>query len=170
MLGEDPAASETEEILVRPAKATDLNFILSGWKKSYRIGDLCAGVGNDRYYEAQHKIIAVLLQRATTLIACDAAAPDVDLGFVCAEVLPGAERVLHYVYVKDDFRRHGICNMLIAGLDEMEPAERTTCTHRTRKGKALMQKRGWTYDPYVLWATLPAHWDTTVGDPRPLIP
>lgn len=178
MRGDVPADSEGElppgdddqaEVMVRPAVAGDLPFIFSGWLRSYRVGDLCAGVGNDRYFEAHHKIVALLLQRSTVLVACDAQNPHgVFLGFTCAEMLPGGERLLHYVYVKEDFWGHGVARMLLDALEEREPAERVTCTHRTRRGKGLIRAKGWTYDPYALLATLPAHWDTSVGQPRPL--
>lgn len=150
--------SEDAEIRVREATPGDLSFIMSGWLKSFRVGTTCEGVGNDDYYGAHKQILQQLLRRCTVLIACDAAAPDVDVGFICAEMLDDSTRLLHYAYVKDDFRRHGICDMMLAGLDAIEPAARTVCTHRTRRGAKLMRLKGWGYNPYILWSSLPGGW------------
>lgn len=161
---------EDEAVRIREAEPADIPFILGGWLKSFRIGDLCKGVGNDAYYGAHKKVVTHLLRRCTVLVACVDSAPAVDLGFIVAEVLPDGTRLGHYAYVKEDLRNHGIFKMMEQALDDIEPAERTVVTHTTRRGKKLMARRDWEYNPYLLWATLPGGWDRDVGEPRPLLP
>ena len=172
-----PTESDEAEIAIRDAVPEDLPFIWSGWGRSYRIGDLCQGVGNDDYFEAHRQVINILLARCTVLVACDSRFPSVLVGFTCAEALNDGTRLLHYIYVKEDFRkdenRGYISRMLTEALDAIEPAERVVCTHRTRRAKKVMAKNGWGYDPYMLWTSLPEGWLTRgkrrVPEPRPLL-
>lgn len=162
---------DEERLMVREANKLDLAFILSGWLRSFRIGDLCKGVGNDRYFAGHKRLVMHLLGRCTVLIACLEAAPTVNVGFVCAEAFDGGTRLLHYVYVKegDGLRGMGIASMLLKALDDIEPATTTICTHRTRRGRYLMARPGWVYDPYALWGTLKGGWDGVTPEPRPLL-
>jgi transposase InsO family protein len=71
------------------------------------------------------------------------------------ETVTGLE--IHYMYVKESFRRFGVARRMF-GLIEDKRGEVLQATHSTPAGRALMEKAGCLYNPYLLFQNLPRRW------------
>lgn len=80
------------------------------------------------------------MNRSSASIACSPEDPDVIVGYLVYE-----PKTIHYVYVKEAFRKLGICRRLLveAGL-----FEGTIATHMTFKGRRILLQMGYIYAPY----------------------
>lgn len=99
-------------IAIRRARAYDVPFIFSSWLRSYKA---CRDrhVAQAVYFKEHHKLIDALLRDATVLVATPQDDPDTILGW---SVKSGD--TLHYVYVKEAFRRLGIGKALVGEFDQ----------------------------------------------------
>ena len=145
-------------IQVRKAGRADIPFITSSWLRSFRDGYLVRSIPNTVYYYQHHKILEALLPRSVVLIACNEENPDQILGWICAEVVDTA-LVIHYMYVKQPFRKFGIAKRLVGILEESESPPAVMVTHSTPISRPIIKDKGWVYNPYLLFATLPADWN-----------
>lgn len=90
------------------------------------------------YFREQHKLIESCLSRGQLWLASDAEVEDAVWGWALAE-----GPVLHYVYVKDAFRRVGVASRLVAAIAPRE------FSHWTAEGWALLSHcPGVLYNPY----------------------
>lgn len=118
----------------RPASASDVAYIASTW----------AAGDSDLAHQTRrlHRVIGALLGRpaAFQMIAFDDQEPSVIVGWVCAE-----RGVLHYIYVREPFRRVGIATLLldVAGLGKRD----FQYSFRTPIGRAIV----------VRWPTRPRY-------------
>jgi GNAT superfamily N-acetyltransferase len=130
---------------LRPGGPDDLPFVFATWLRSYkRSSSFARRVPNDVFYKFHHQAIERILVRtsAQLRIAHAPDAPGVILGYAVTE--PG---VVHFVYVKGDFRRFGIGSALLAHVD----VNACVFTHWT-EGWDLLLKR-WPqaqYNPYLI--------------------
>lgn len=109
------------EILTRPAKAQDLNFVFDSWMKSWRVSKWSGTIPNHLYYETQRTLIEDLIARgAKIVIAYPEGYDETILGWACGEEKAG-KAVLHYVYVKDPFLGLGIPTRLVSILPGTKP-------------------------------------------------
>lgn len=118
----------------RPLKPEELPFLLDSWTRSYQRSPWAGVVPNHRYPEMMREMIAGLLGRGMVVLV--AAEPESGriMGYVAYEV-KGAEQttaVLHFIYVKDPYRKLGLARALRAKV----PGVRFV-THRTRASRAL---------------------------------
>ena len=100
-------------VLYRPGVAADLDFILSSWLRSCRNRHYFDAWDNDAYYNDASGFqawVKAVLRRPETVqtIAC----PDDDEGQILGYAVTGPN-VLHYVYVKQPFRKGGIAKGLV---------------------------------------------------------
>lgn len=110
-----------------------MRFIRHSWVESYRNSHYAGMIPMEDYFKAYHSVITKIFGRdgATLLVAFNPLHPSQIFGFCCYETgfaLP----LIHYVYVKDDFRRlptkddtfkEGIATMLLqeSGTNPKEP-------------------------------------------------
>ena len=99
-------------IQLRTALAEDVGFIFNSWLKSYRSSDVVKPIMNEVFFAEQHRLIEHLITQHKVIIACNADNPDQVYGFICAGATEGIFTV-HYIYVKQAFRRMGIAKMLL---------------------------------------------------------
>lgn len=93
---------------VREVRPTDLPFILDSWCRSYRDSKFAGTVTNDTYPSVQRNTVEQLMARgAKYLLAVSLSDSDQILGWVCYEPVKGGTCV-HYLYVKDPYRRLGL--------------------------------------------------------------
>jgi hypothetical protein len=92
---------------LREMVEADRPFILSSWLKSYRNADTVVHVNNEDYYKGQADLINQLIDRSNVIIACDPEYPTSMFGYVIYE-----DNVIHYIYCKFSFRRHGVATLL----------------------------------------------------------
>jgi len=95
---------------------TDFAFVVDSWIKSYRKREVRSGVQPAHYQKGQLALIKFLAAHTKVLVACDASQPMYIVGWGCARVSKEGEFQLHYVYVKEDYRNHGIGYQILVHL------------------------------------------------------
>ena len=134
------AAVSIPPVRVRPAHAGDVGFIIDTWRQSFREESYLFRYNRDLYFRLMSMHITGLMKGAGAmlLVACDPSDEDTIVGFVA---LTGPE--LHYVYVRDSFRKHGVARLLLSGQDVE--------THSFQTGAFVRRikpvERGWTLKP-----------------------
>lgn len=134
------SALAEDAIVIRAAVETDLGLIYSSWLRSYWNARPAAlgGVSYADYQSGQRARIDRLLAAHGARVACSPAAPDTIMGWACDDGF-----VLHYLYVRQTYRRMGIAGQLrgmLPGATHM-----TDAFHRCFPGV--------TYTPYLLEQT-----------------
>jgi GNAT superfamily N-acetyltransferase len=130
-------------IRIREAKLTDLDIVVPIWLTTYRDG--AGPMPGKVYYPLQRKKIYHLLSNSMIFIACDLEDENHIYGWVCGDRHDEAA-VIHYVHVKEAFRRYGIAREL---LKEFEPKKEMFYTHFTRKGREVARRFGAVFNPYL---------------------
>jgi len=107
----------------RAATAKDVPFIRHSWVMSYckhsvvapdsrpPRGACGARMSSSTYVPEQHELIAKILQRASCVVACNAEDPDQIFGYLVFEKQHDRP-CIHYLYVKEKFRKLGIAHAL----------------------------------------------------------
>lgn len=120
-------------VALRGAEESDFPFIYSTWLKGLRFGnDVFGLIEQESYFKHYHRAIEVILARPDTHIqvACLTEDPNTILGY---SVL-GDEDTVHYVHVKQAFRRFGIAK-------ELCPKAIKRVTHVTKVGWAILKEK-----------------------------
>jgi len=125
----------------------ELALVYDSWVESFRKSPWAGCVRNDVWQTCQRATIQGILQRGAKLTVV--LAPVVEgvhtgrrvMGWACTE--PQLE-VLHYVYMKADFRKHGIARAIL--LHETGGWHQPRYTHRTRASELLLPRR-FRWDP-----------------------
>lgn len=133
----------TIAVTLRPMLPDDARFIASTWVKSYASSDLarlCTRGGewpraSRAYREGQNRLVDRLLARAACTVAEDSE------GLVAAYLVHEGD-VVHYVYVRDMYRREGLAKQLLGA--RIERACVFTHLARGVKPPAL-----WRFDPFA---------------------
>lgn len=129
------AAFAQPAVVLRPASAADVPFILNSWLKShYDAWGEPHGIPKGHYFAEAHRRACLTLARAQCLVATLANSGDEDadgalLGYVVWE-----PRALHYVYVKHSCRKEGLAARLLDATG-LQPGFHYT--HHTEAGRAL---------------------------------
>ncbi len=132
-----PATSQWFEI--RLGCVEDDNFVFSSWIKSYRSS--CLLVADEHYSAGQTALVEHLVKtaRGHVYVAVPFDSPNTILGWVCRR-----GPVVHYIYVKEAFRRLGVGTALAGDFEH--------CTHLTPYGQIALKGRKAVYNPYLLMA------------------
>ena len=147
------------EVQIRPYEKTDEEFLYQSFLKSHKESGFGKSISHDLYYRGMRQRINRLLAnpQVYVLVACDSQVPEMIFGYAIFE----GSNVLHYIYVKRNYRLQGIAKRLINfALDELEP---TIYTHRPneiwaeRKLKEDPQLLTYFYDPFILESSETAH-------------
>lgn len=147
----EPLSATAAKIVYRDGRAADVPLLFSSWLGSMkdsmveskgRIPDISIRVTSPVFHAGQHARIDALIADADTRIRCAALFEDLDtvLGWSIAR-----GDCLHYVFVKDAWRRQGIGRALI-------PAEVKRFSTRTRSGDSFIVPllAGAIYDPFAI--------------------
>jgi hypothetical protein len=142
-----------EKAVIRNVADTDMAFIyrsiLMGTYHGNRPGkggkidprspvDFFSAIPQDTFMGAYHGFLDHLFSRPGIVIrvACLESDPDVILGFSVAQ-----NNVLHFVFVKPQWRKIGIAKMLVPeGID--------TVSGFTRVGDVIRRKKNWSFNPW----------------------
>ncbi len=151
---------------IRPAAAGDRNFIVRGWVSEMRRAAYARYVPADVYWPSQHELIARLLDDANVIVACD---PDDAHHLYGCTVWsePPLGPVMHWLYVKGDFRRMGLAgSLLTAAVGDRRPV---LCTQASRlfEEKSLIERHGLIYSPYLLLGIAPTGAGARPTQPAP---
>lgn len=131
---------------------SDSDFLYSTWIKSFRDSGFCRAVPTPIYNRSQRERVRALLEKDFTyvLVACSPETPELIYGYAVGE----APNVLHYVYVKKDYRGQGIGKRLLSHLLDHSTNNPVLYTHKSADiaHEALLKERdelrNWIYDPY----------------------
>lgn len=116
---------------LRPITTSDEPFLWNSWLVSARFGQQWAhGVPHKMYFAVQKKIVTDLLKTSTVTLLVLRQEPTQIIGYAAHD-----DHHLHYVYVKQAYRRLGFAKLL---LDEIGP--RPFYTHHTRSAGYLCGK------------------------------
>lgn len=120
-----------------------MNLIKSNWFKSFRLkGVHPPRISKAVFEQGLNARIRKLTDKCPPIVATYESVPEEVLGWACRDM-----GILHYVYVKHDFRREKIAKLLTFNT--------VAYTHFTPAGEGLMnalQPRP-TYNPYLLEIT-----------------
>ena len=87
----------------RPARDTDLPFVIQTWLRSNRRGPFGSGLTEREYYDTHDPLVRRLLKEETTVIAHPPDSDDEIMGYVCF-----GDKAIHFIYVKSLYRRLGV--------------------------------------------------------------
>lgn len=126
-------------------QADEFAFIFDSWANSFRRSPWAGCVPNNMFDAVSRAAAAGIIDRGAHVVV---ALPDGDtrriMGYAVSEPAKG---VLHWLYVKNDFRRMGVGRALLQQVtDQMPvPGQSRTYSHRTRMSDRFL--RDWTWDP-----------------------
>ena len=128
---------------IREYRDDDEAFIYNSWLKSFRGAHFSGVLPSDLYYEAYRTLIdRILFDDRTSIAVCHNIENENQIfGYAVAADLGEHQPVLHYIYVKDPFRRAGIMKELVRHL-QIERLERFFYTFRTGICKKLTGPTG----------------------------
>ena len=137
--------SQNSDIIIRAAGPDDIKFIMSSWKRSWRVSPWAGVVRNDEYYDSIRSTIDGLIARGSVLrVACLSDRPERILGWICYEVLSDGFCCVHYIYVKDPFIPLRVGAQLLDSADGTKPG---LYTFRFRQ--VADECQGWRHAPEV---------------------
>lgn len=128
------------------------DFVAGSWLRNYQSSPWSRPVATDEYYRCHAPLVSQLIDRSTIWLA-QWAGGDADgllLGFVVGERDEHGP-VVHYAYVKGDYRKKGIgAALMLRLLESLKHREHETLryTHRRAPGCDIATAKGWTYSPY----------------------
>jgi len=125
--------------MLRPAIESDRHFILDTWYRAHP--PLFRGVSGRVYFNGQSRLIKRLYDQCAAYVACYAGDSDLVLGWSVTSA-----SAVHYVWVREDFRRQGIARALLTPYI----GKPTIYTHPPNRAyiRDLIPK-DWVYDPYL---------------------
>jgi GNAT superfamily N-acetyltransferase len=123
----------------REIQETDLPFVFNSWLKSYRNSKEGKLLKNDQYFLEQKNRIEALLEWSKVVVASDPEDEWHVFGYAVATQVQGTS-ILHYVYVKQPFRKLGIGKALVNAVSEPN-APAVFTTHPTSSGRFLRLKK-----------------------------
>lgn len=123
----------------RPYKPEDIPFIQNSWGSSYYKGAeyhrFLAPVEFHHYHRPIRERL-LLSQNVAIIVACDPSDEDLILGWILVEKPHKAQGlILHYLYVKEAFKREKLASRLI---DRALPEGPVMFTHLTDRARKLM--------------------------------
>ena len=131
-------------LVIAPATEAQLPFVLDSWARSYQpfMPDYARTYGMGKWGWTQW-CAERLVHMSPVLVAALEDVPDVALGWACGE--PG---LVHWCYVKQPARGHGIASELMAMLCRGHERTGGRMTHRPGKHlRAQAHALGWRYEP-----------------------
>ncbi len=132
------------EVKLRDAVPDDLNFVYSTMLRGLYYGNEFYGeIDKKPFFVAYDSVIKQMLHKSgmKLVIACLTSEPDAIVGWA---LLEPQEQVLHFLYVKDPWRKKGIANQLLAGYHI------DTVTHITKVGNIIRKQKGWVLNPFKI--------------------
>lgn len=137
-------ATSLPPLILRPYAPGDEALVYSSWINQVRN---CAPLAGQDPRE-HRRVVAALLDRCPPVVACHPDCPDQVYGYVCAEP-PNA---LHFVYVRNTWRRFGIGSMLVGHVLPGFKEQTTYVTHNTRAVPHLRLPWRLAFNPYKVMA------------------
>lgn len=116
---------------IRDLKESDENFVLSTFLKGLYYGDSWfSQIPKNIFMDNYKKVAQALVKTQVIKIACLKDDPDVIIGY---SILSHDYQTIHFVYVKEKWRKRGIGRSLL-------PQYPNAVSHLTTLGKSLLNK------------------------------
>lgn len=132
---------EIEKLMsIRASRADDFNFIMATWLRGAYYGNpWFAWIDKDIFMHRYHVVLEKLLDKPEVgvAVACLQDDPDTILGYSVVE-----SNILHWVYVKESWRKMGIAKSLV-------PKTIDTTTHLTMLGHKIMPE-SYKFNPFAI--------------------
>ena len=136
-------------IKLRHAEKADEGFIYSTWLKSYRQSDWAKDMSNDVFFNTHKEIVMDLIEKATVMMIVDEEDDQHLIGYVCYETV-GVHSLIHFVYVKFNYRKLGLLSAVISSLNLLKKDKINFITHLPRSYSVLKTKKNLEYNPYLI--------------------
>ncbi len=127
------------KLVIRTVGPTDQGLIFSTWLKGQYWGsEYWLRMEQDEYFKDYSSLITSYICKPGTGIDCAvlADAPDVVIGYIVFK-----DQHLYWGYVKSDFRKQGVMNMLLKNMDF------ETYSGSTRAGHVIAKKKKLNFNP-----------------------
>ena len=147
-MSNDNVPSTGLPVEVRAVIDADIPFIFNSWLKAFRNARAVSEISQNVYFSEQHKLIEKLLSRGKTLVISNSNDPATIYGYICYEYVQNIF-VLHFVYIKHDFRTLGLFTELMKATSN-DFSSLGMYSHKTRIGHLLEDKYNLIYHPYIL--------------------
>lgn len=134
--------NKSDLIVTRTAVQSDKPFILATWLKGLKFGNSWFKLIDDKvYFQVYHSVVETIITKpgVDIKVACLKEDPSVIIGY---GVFEGSK--IHWMHVKKLWRGIGVARDLI-------PPTITTATHLSDAGKSILLKRGWVFNPFLLY-------------------
>ncbi len=151
------------QIRLRNATDSDVPFIFNSWLKNFRTSPTTLGIASPVFYQQHHKVLEGLCKRASLTVACNNTDIGQIYGYLCCEKVEDT-LVIHFIYVKETFRRLGVARMLLEA-QGWGPKMPIFYTHKTRMTIALSDKFPIVYNPYLMHYAYPLATETVAAVP-----
>ena len=129
---------------IRDACHDDLPLVINSWVKAH--ASFTRADGCVIRYVNHPAVVLDLVQRCSVIVAYDPDDPSEVFGWLCHELIQG-ELVIHYAFIKQVFRRHGIANGLY---DRVATGRAFTATHGGFTFAELRARYHFELNPFLL--------------------
>jgi hypothetical protein len=134
-------------IRIRTMKASDFNFIINSWLKTYKYsGPHVRRMLDSEYYPAYGPVVETLINRSDVYIACLREDPDVIVGYLAIENKQSHD-IIHFALVKELWQKMGVGKYLLTAAN---PKGLTYFTHWTSPVLSLVNKYNFIFNPFKI--------------------
>lgn len=126
--------------------AEEFAFIYDSWAHSFKKSPYAGCITNDMYPEVSRRTMTEIIDRGARVVVAVQELPDGGRRIMGYSVSEPEKRILHYLYVKRDYRGVGVGGALLS--DVMNAGDFVSggrYTHRTN-ASAKFLGRGWVHD------------------------
>lgn len=131
-----------EQVGIRLMEEGDESFIFNAWLKSFRNSLEGMLQTNDIYYNNHKLLVAELIKRGNVYILHSKDDASHILGFACIE----NDNILHYIYIKYNYRKLGLANYLIKSILSCDTLN---VTHVTKIVRSKIDNQLIMYNPWL---------------------
>lgn len=139
------------EVATRLWREADKAFVYESWLESFRVSHAAGPFPMRMYRKVYTETLDALIARpgAQVLVACSPDDDDQVLGFVCHERRATVPPIVHYLYVKQLFRRERVATILMTAAD-IPTGRRFIYTFKTPVATRIAEHwAGAIFDPLV---------------------
>lgn len=136
----------TTKWILRNARKSDLDFIYATWLNSFHYDSWTKSIRKSIFFDHYSKVITNLIKDATIIVACLKDEENVICGYIVSE----KPNLIHYLYVKEVFRKLGIANDLYEY--SFHKDQDIIITHKTRSVHDILRsKENIKFNPFLLF-------------------
>ena len=131
---------------------SEVGFVYKSWLGSYK--NHAADIPYSIYRKVYQELLDRIMKRdgCSVILAVHPEHEDQIFGFA---VIERSTPALHYIYVKEDYRRKGVGTDLLEFINQGNNSGEFTFTHSTRLGRTFLKSRGGKFNPRFVRNELP---------------